>query len=247
MSGAEMIHIGTSGWHYDHWLGPFYPPGLPKSRFLEFYSERFKAVEINNSFYRLPEKETFLQWQKTVPADFVFAVKASRYITHMKKLKDPEDPVSNFLDKASGLGDKLGPILFQLPPHWKVNLERLATFLQALPAGRRYVFEFRDSSWFDERVYDLLRQHNAGFCMHDMDGQPTPRVVTSSLVYVRFHGPGRRYAGKYTPDELRGWADAFSNWAREGRTVHCYFNNDERGYAIEDAREMSDLLGKDRA
>jgi uncharacterized protein YecE (DUF72 family) len=237
-----QVHIGTSGWHYDHWLGPFYPQGFPKSRFLQFYAERFRAVEINNSFYRLPERDTFLQWGRTVPDGFLFAVKASRYITHMKKLKEPEESISNFMERAGGLGDRLGPVLFQLPPRWKANPERLATFLEALPAGHDYVFEFRDHSWFDERVYDLLRQHGAGLCIHDMDGQLTPKIVTSPLIYVRFHGPGRRYAGKYSSDELRRWADAFSGWTAEGRTVHCYFNNDELGYAIENARDLRELL-----
>jgi uncharacterized protein YecE (DUF72 family) len=239
---AAAIRIGTSGWHYPHWRGPFYPADLPPAEMLAYYAQRLDTVEVNNSFYRLPEEDTLVAWRDATAEDFLFAVKASRYITHMKKLKEPEESISNFMERAGGLGDRLGPVLFQLPPRWKANPERLATFLEALPAGHDYVFEFRDHSWFDERVYDLLRQHGAGLCIHDMDGQLTPKIVTSPLIYVRFHGPGRRYAGKYSSDELRRWADAFSGWTAEGRTVHCYFNNDELGYAIENARDLRELL-----
>ena len=165
MKASENIHIGTSGWHYDHWSGPFYPEDLSKDEFLSYYSKVFHTVEINNSFYHLPSEETFTKWRDTVPDGFIFSVKASRYITHMKKLKDPQEPVTNFMKRVDVLEDKLGPILFQLPPRWKVNPERLINFLKALPAGFRYTFEFRDSSWFDQRVMDALTDQGAAFCI----------------------------------------------------------------------------------
>ena len=149
---TASTHIGTSGWHYDHWKGPFYPEDLPSTGFLEHYAGCFDTAEINNSFYRLPEEKTLVGWREIVPEGFVFSVKASRYLTHMKKLKDPEEPLENLLVRVSTLEDKLGPILFQLPSRWKMNAERLESFLDALPEGHRYAFEFWDESWFDEQL-----------------------------------------------------------------------------------------------
>ena len=154
-------YIGTSGWHYDHWKGPFYPSGLREAALLEYYADRLGSAEINNSFYRLPEKKTLLRWREAVSEDFVFSVKASRYLTHMKKLKDPREPLERLLDRVSVLEDKLGPILFQLPPRWGSNPERLEGFLEILPEGQQYAFEFRDPSWFDEKNYELLRNYKS--------------------------------------------------------------------------------------
>jgi len=148
MPKKSRIHIGTSGWSYDHWVGPFYPDGLSGDEFLGHYAKSFRTVEINNSFYHMPEKKTLRRWARTVPDNFMFSLKASRYITHMKRLKDPRKPVSKFLKTAEALGDKLGPVLFQLPPKWRVNRERLESFLESLPGGHRYAFELRDPSWF---------------------------------------------------------------------------------------------------
>src|SRR5215217_2193905 len=146
------IRIGTSGWHYEHWRGPFYPENLSKGGFLEYYAGHFDTAEINNSFYRLPEKKTLVRWRETVPEGFVFSVKASRYLTHMKKLKDPREPLGRLLDRVSVLGTRLGPILFQLPPRWRANPERLQGLLEILPENHRYAFEFRDPSWFDDKI-----------------------------------------------------------------------------------------------
>ncbi|MEX0599268.1 MAG: DUF72 domain-containing protein, partial [Rhodothermales bacterium] len=157
MSGK--IHIGTSGWHYDHWKGPFYPEDMPSEKFLAFYAERFRTVEINNSFYKLPSKKTLRSWREIGGDNFVFSFKASRYLTHMKKLKDPEEPLRKIYDVAETLGAQLGPILFQLPPRWTFNPERFERFLSILSSDHRHVFEFRDESWFDERALDLLREH----------------------------------------------------------------------------------------
>ena len=241
------MYIGTSGWAYDHWQGPFYPEGLAQERRLAFYAERFRSVEINNSFYHLPEKATLRSWYDTVPDDFVFAVKASRYLTHMKKLKDPAAPLATLLERIRVLDDKLGPILFQLPPHWRFNAQRLAAFLQALSGEFRYAFEFRDHSWLTEQTLALLGRHQAAFCIYDLDGFLSPREVTSDLVYVRLHGPGDAYQGRYDKRSLAGWAGAFSSWSRQGRRIHCYFDNDQAGYAAQNARELQVMLSGRRS
>ena len=236
------IRIGTSGWNYPHWKGSFYPDDLPDEQWLAWYAERFDTVEINATFYRLPTTDTLDAWREAVPAGFRFAVKASRYITHMKKLKDPRESTARFFAAIERLGERLGPILFQLPPNWHCNLERLAGFLEALPAGYRYVFEFRDESWWIDEVADLLRQHEAAFCLFDLAGAAPPRRVTSDLVYLRLHGPDGAYRGRYSDASLRAWADAIRSWRDEGRAVHCYFDNDTDAQAPADARRLVDLL-----
>ncbi len=244
MKPESLIHIGTSGWHYDHWQGPFYPKGLAGEEMLGFYAERFRAVEINNSFYQLPSAETLAAWRGSVPEGFVFAVKASRYITHMKKLKDPAEPVGNFLERIGALGERLGPVLFQLPPKWRCNTERLRRFLEQLPGRFRYTFEFRDASWFRKEVLDLLREANAAFCIYQLAGVLSPREVTADFVYVRLHGPGAAYQGCYDVGTLSGWAGAVTAWARQGREIYCFFDNDQRGYAARNAMKLQDLLTK---
>jgi uncharacterized protein YecE (DUF72 family) len=235
-------HIGTSGWHYDHWEGPFYPSGLPDEDFLEYYAGCFGTAEINNSFYRLPEKETLLRWRDAVPEDFVFSVKASRYLTHMKKLKDPEEPLYRLLDRVSALEDKLGPILFQLPPRWGSNPERLESFLEMLPGDQRYAFEFRDPGWFDDENYELLRSHGTSFCVYDLDGKTSPKEITADFAYVRLHGPDGPYRGRYGAQRLAGRAGTFSAWRKKGLEVYCYFANDEAGYASQDALRLRQMI-----
>jgi uncharacterized protein YecE (DUF72 family) len=239
---AASIHIGTSGWHYDHWRGVFYSVDLVPSDFLYFYAGRFGTVEINNSFYQLPRPDTFVLWRDTVPAGFVFAVKASRFITHMKKLKDPGQPLKALLHRVVLLGDKLGPILFQLPPRWRLNHERLLSFLRTLPRGFRYALEFRDTSWFDPRVYDALAEHGAAFCIYELAGNLSPRKVTADFVYLRLHGPGAAYRGQYEPAVLSEWADFFSHWYGQGKDIFCYFDNDESGYAALDAIKLQEMV-----
>jgi uncharacterized protein YecE (DUF72 family) len=241
--GKGRAYIGTSGWHYDHWEGPFYPEGTAAGRRLAYYSQRLDTVELNNSFYQLPKRETLEQWRETTPEGFAFAVKASRYITHMKKLKDPDEPLANFLEPVSVLGDKLGPVLFQLPPNWRVNHRRLEDFLRALPEGGRYVMEFRDESWFDGRVLELLRAHNVAFCIYDIAGRGSPKEVTADFAYVRLHGPAEEaYQGSYSPRQLSGWAGALSAWLRRGRDAYCYFDNDQAGYAAQNALRLAEML-----
>lgn len=245
MSGKSgRVRIGTSGWNYSHWKGPFYPDDARPRDMLRFYAGRFGTVEVNNSFYHLPARTVFEQWRETTPAPFVFSVKASRYITHMKKLKDPHQGLSRFMGAASGLGEKLGVVLFQLPPKWSFDEQRLAAFLDALPAGHTYAFEMRDHSWHCERAYELLRRHDCSFCIYDLAGFRSPLVMTGNTVYVRLHGPNGAYAGSYTSQALRAWANRFTGWAHEGRDVYCYFDNDQSGYATHDARRVREFVDR---
>ena len=237
-----QIYIGTSGWSYDHWKGPFYPAGLPGSHMLEHYALHFKSVEINNSFYHLPQQQTLEQWRETVPVGFVFSAKASRYITHMKKLNCPEASTKKFFEHITALEDKLGPILFQLPPHWHCNPQRLEQFLSTLSREFRYTFEFRDQSWINEQTYDLLMRFDAAFCIYDLDGYLSPKEVTTDFVYVRLHGPAGPYQGNYDEQALNGWAGAISAWSRQGLSVYCYFDNDEAGYAAQNALQLQSIL-----
>ncbi|MCK4698063.1 MAG: DUF72 domain-containing protein, partial [Dehalococcoidia bacterium] len=181
-------YIGTSGWVYRHWRGVFYPPKLPQSKWLEFYTGHFSTVELNNSFYRLPSEQAFSNWRATSPEGFRYAVKVSRFITHIKRLKDVAEPIETFLQRARHLNEKLGPLLYQLPPNMHRNDERLESFLQLLPKGLRHVIEFRHQSWLDEEVFDILRRHNIGFCVFDMPGLPCPLLTTADFAYIRFHG-----------------------------------------------------------
>jgi len=244
MKGSPRIHIGTSGWHYDHWKGPFYPEDISAEKMLPHYTGYFHTVEINNSFYQLPKKGTLELWKKTVPSHFVFAMKGSRYITHMKKLKDPSRGVPPLLDAAGVLGKKLGPLLFQLPPRWHINLERLNEFLQFLPADHRYAFEFRDPTWFDDRTYEALAKRGAAFCIYHLAGTLSPKEVTTDFVYVRLHGPEEAYRGQYGAKTLSGWAGAFSTWQHQGKEIFCYFDNDQAGYAAQDALRLQEMLSK---
>ena len=239
---SAQVHIGTSGWHYKHWKGPFYPEDIPSCEMLGFYAARFSDAEINNSFYHLPEAGTLACWRDAVPEGFSFAVKASRYITHMKKLKDPQAPVAKFLERVEVLGKKLGPILFQLPPNWRPNPGRLKDFICCLPEGHRYVFEFRDPRWFDDQIYRLLEDSGAAFCIYHLAGAESPKKVTGDFVYIRLHGPDAAYQGSYSPQDLSGWAGAISSWMRQGKDVYCFFDNDQSGYAPADAMKLKEML-----
>jgi uncharacterized protein YecE (DUF72 family) len=242
MRGKRLIHIGTSGWHYGHWRGPFYPDDLGAPQFLSYYAARFATVEINNSFYQLPSPRALEIWRDTVPPDFVFAVKASRFITHMNKLRAPERSLPPFFNRIALLGEKLGPILFQLPPRWRFNAVRLAAFLAVLPADYRYTLELRDQSWINDQALDLLARHGAAFCIYELNGYRAPREVTAGFVYIRLHGPGGPYQGRYSAHTLAAWAQAITAWSQQGREVFCYFDNDEAGYAAHNALELQDLL-----
>ncbi len=236
------LRIGTSGWHYGHWVGGFYPPELKPRDHLRYYAGHFDAVEINNTHYRLPKHETFRAWREQVPDGFVFAVKASRYITHYSKLTQSSKTYALFFDAIANLGDKLGPVLFQTPPAWQVNPERLDTFLAGLPEGLSTTFEFRNPTWFSDEVYDILRRHGAGFCIWHLSGVQSPLEVTSDLVYVRLHGPEGAYAGSYSDSVLGEWAGRVRDWRAAGRRVHFYFDNDDKSHAVRDALRLKAML-----
>jgi uncharacterized protein YecE (DUF72 family) len=240
---AGVIHIGCSGWQYKHWRGDFYPATLPTSQWLEYYASIFSSVELNNSFYRLPETATFAGWRQRVPRDFVFAVKASRYLTHLKKLKDPQAPLTLFFSRARRLGRHLGPVLYQLPPGFLRNLERLEIFVRALPARRRHAIEFRDASWYSNDVLDCLERHRVALCLHDMTGSASGRLSAGPFRYVRLHGP-ERYAGRYPDKALAGWAEWCVAEQGAGRDVYVYFNNDIGGHAPRDAVRLRAMCQK---
>jgi uncharacterized protein YecE (DUF72 family) len=230
-----MIRIGCSGWQYQHWRGEFYPTELPQSRWFAHYALSFDTVEINNSFYRLPEVGTFAKWRDQAPRRFLYAVKASRFLTHMKKLKNPEEPIARFFDRVKHLGSHLAPVLYQLPPRWPVDLPRFEHFLAALPRGFRHTVEFRETSWYDERVYELLRRYKVAMCLHDMEGSTSERMVVGPFVYVRFHHGTKKYGGRYSDARLDDWSGWLSEHAGEGLDVFAYFNNDAGGHAPRDA------------
>ncbi len=235
--------VGTSGWHYDHWKGNFYPEKLPKKDWLDFYSQQFNTVEINNSFYRLPQESTFTNWHETVPSEFCFAVKVSRFITHIKRLKESQEPLHTFVERAICLRRNLGPLLYQLPASFHRDDERLEAFLSLLDKKISHVFEFRHPSWMDESVYDLLRKHNAGFCIFDMPEFTSPVTATADFAYIRFHGKGDLYSGDYPDADLAEWAQRLRMLERGLKTIYIYFNNDAGGYAIQNARTLKRYLG----
>ena len=232
---AGRLRVGCSGWQYKHWRGNFYSHDLPQKRWFEHYSSIFDTVEINNSFYRLPEETTFANWAARAPASFLFAVKASRYLTHMKKLKDPDEPVNRFFSRARALKRHLGPVLYQLPPGFKLDLPRLEYFLQILPRDVPQVLELRDSTWYTDEVFALLDKHAVALCLHDMPGSATGRLRVGPFVYVRFHGASGRYDGSYPDDRLSDWAGWLDTQISTGVDVYAYFNNDVGGHAPRNA------------
>jgi uncharacterized protein YecE (DUF72 family) len=240
-----QAHIGTSGWHYKHWKGNFYPAEIDAAEMLQSYLQRLNTVEINNSFYRLPTTSAIQRWVEQTPASFIFAVKASRYITHNRKLKDPKATFARFMEVVEAFGSKLGPILFQLPPGWKINEERLAEFLAALPPKHRYAFEFRNASWHTPAVYALLRQYNAAFCIFELNGFLSEVETTADFAYIRLHGPGNAYQGDYSNSALRIWASRIESWIAQKREVFLYFDNDQAGFAAKNALELKMLLQAD--
>ena len=238
------VHVGCSGWVYQHWRGLFYPEGLPQKRWFERYAEEFDTVEINASFYRVPLPTTFDGWREKAPPGFRYAVKVNRFITHMKKLVDCEEAVDQFIALARRLGPALGPLLYQLPPSLHLNLERLDTFLSRLPSDLEHVVEFRHKSWYVAEALELLDRHGVGFVAHDLKGLKSPRWASGRTAYVRFHGSGGKYWGRYSDDALIQWTDWIAEQRSAGRSVWCYFNNDIHGHAIEDARTLKSMVGQ---
>lgn len=240
--GPGQLRIGTSGWVYRHWLDRFYPPKMPSDEQLPFYAREFDSVEVNYSFYRLPPRSVFETWREQVPADFLFAVKASRYLTHLKKLKEPEEPLRRLMESASGLGAKLGPLLFQFAPNWHADVSRLRAFLGALDAypGIRSTFEFRHTSWFVPEVYSLLERAGAALCIAVRKDEPLNLRLTAPWTYIRVHG-GQHGIG-LTDAEVRTWAERIQQFRGDSIDTYIYFNNDPDGWAIENARLLRSLV-----
>ncbi len=236
------IFVGTSGWNYSHWKGPFYPRDIKDREMLEYYARVFRTVELNNPFYRLPSEKSVLSWRENSPDGFIFAVKASRFITHIKRLKDCNEPVKTFLKRMGALGAKLGPALFQTPPGLEFDAGKLKEFISVLPEGFRYVFEFRNRSWIRDETYKILSDNKMTFCIYDFNGYFTPREITSDIVYFRLHGPVGKYSGSYPDSFLNELSSAFRKYVREERRVFCYFDNDYAGYAALNALTLRGLI-----
>jgi uncharacterized protein YecE (DUF72 family) len=240
----SRVRIGTSGWTYDGWRGPFYPPDVPKTRWLEWYGTQFASTEINGSFYRTPSLEAVRAWRKQTPDEFVFAWKASKFITHWKRLGDnSKSSIALMTTRLRVLGPKAGPVLFQLPARFEADPDRLAAFVRLLPRRYRYVFEFRHRSWYVDDIFEVLRRYDLALCISDHHDAPAPWEVTARHVYVRGHGPTGRYKGSYTDETLRKWARSIRTWIRDGRTVYVYFDNDQKSAAPKDARRLAAILG----
>ena len=236
------IRIGTSGWYYDHWKELFYPAGLPKSKWFEHYAQHFDTVEINNTFYHLPKEQTIQRWHAIAPQGFLYAVKANRYITHIKRLKDASEPLGRFFERVGLLKNTLGPILYQLPPSLHKDLDLLASFIKLLPKRKEAVFEFRHKSWYEDDTFELLSKLGVGFCIHDMPGKESPRVVTGETIYIRFHGTTGRYAGSYPKSALGKWSEWLKDHSKKLRAIYAYFNNDIDGHAIKNAMQLRKLM-----
>ncbi|MBI4305833.1 MAG: DUF72 domain-containing protein [Chloroflexi bacterium] len=235
--------VGTAGWSYDSWVGDFYPTDLTRDRWLEYYAERLATVELNATFYRMPSADTFKTWAKRVPRGFKFAVKASRFITHTRRLDVDQSSVDLLMGRARLLGPKLGPVLYQLPPKWRCDPERLDKFAELLPGRVPSAFEFRDKSWFDDRVYKAMRKRRLSFCIFHMPDQESPLAVTARVVYIRFHGASGMYRGSYA-HRLAKWADRIRGWMADGHDVYAYFNNTGSGEAATDAMKLREMLAQ---
>lgn len=234
------IHIGTSGYQYDHWKGDFYPEDLPVKDWFEYYSRSFDTVEVNNTFYKMSKAETFDDWRKAAPKDFYYAIKYSRFGTHRKKLKDPEGHVNYFLDRASHLKKTLGAVLVQLPPNWKRNYERLEEFLKETPQDLRWAIEIRDPDWFSQEFYDLLKKYKSALVIHDII-KDHPQELTADWVYLRFHG--KNYSGSYSKKQLEKISGDVREYHDKGKDVFVYFNNDLEGHAVRNALSLKEMLG----
>jgi uncharacterized protein YecE (DUF72 family) len=242
-----MAWIGTSGFRYRHWRGTFYPRDVPTSEWLSFYAIRFATVELDTTFYGLPRREAVRGWNDAVPDGFRFAVKLSRYGTHLKHLRDPRGWLDHFFDALEPLNDRLAVVLAQLPPHWRPDIDRLEGFLEAFPREHRLAVEFRHRDWLSEPVYDLLRRYGAALCIHDRLPRH-PRIATSDHVYLRFHGtfPDRPYAGAYSPQALTAIAGRIRGHLAAGLDVHAYFDNDAAAAAPHDALRLIRQVSRQR-
>ena len=239
-----QVRIGCSGWSYPHWRGRFYPEKLPAREHFNFYAQHFDTVELNNSFYRQPPRERFVAWAQQAPPEFLFAVKGSRYVSHIKRMAVEQKSIDMVVEPAEGLSSKLGPILFQFQGNFQLDLARLEGFLQMLPAAHRFTLEFRHESWLIEPVFDRLRARNVALCIPDHPKMPQSLQITSDFTYVRFHVP--QHGLGYGNGALQPWADRIQSWRGAGLDVFVYFNNDVEAEAIKDGQTLKNLLGEQR-
>ena len=238
------VLVGTSGWHYSSWRGPFYPTGLPIKAQLQYYASQLQTAELNGVFYRTPTPEAVRGWRNQTGKDFVFTWKASKFITHWKRLSaNSANSLELMEDRLSLLGDKAGPVLFQLPPNFQADADRLSAFLRMLSSKRRYSFEFRHPSWYSPRIIRLLSDSNIALCISDHHDAPAPCSRTADFVYVRGHGPSGRYKGHYSTDALAKWAKRVRSWKRQKCDVFVFFDNDQKSAAPIDALKLKMLLG----
>jgi uncharacterized protein YecE (DUF72 family) len=237
----NSVHVGTSGWYYKDWHASFYPPHLKKAELLSYYASQFPTVEINASFYRLLTAKAVADWKRKVPSGFVFAVKGSRFITHMKRLLDPKEALKKFFTSIEGFGPSLGPLLWQLPGNLKKDVSRLEEFLQCLPGKYCHAVEFRDPSWMDDEVFSVLRRRKASLVWLSSKAMPREFICTGDFVYIRFHGLAGGAAHDYTREELRPWARKIKEAAEDGKKVYAYFNNDVNTRAPLNARMLMDM------
>ena len=240
----SRLHIGCSGWSYDHWRGDFYPENLAKSKWFSHYATQFSTVEVNATFYHLPRETTWDKWRDAAPDGFIYAIKLWRQVTHRRRLADAQEPLSTFLRGAEKLGERLGSILVQLPPGLHADHQLLSSFLSLLPRELRFAFEFRHRSWYEDETYRLLEKHGCSFVLHDYRGRVTPRVAVGPFIYLRFHGPEGDYQGGYSREALSDWANWLREQAASGRECFAYFNNDIGGHAPRDAKALTELVGE---
>jgi len=234
------IRIGTSGWTYPHWQEQFYPPDWPKSKWLEYYAQHFDTVGLNATFYRLPKPKTFENWKNRTPDGFLWSVKASKYITHTRRLKAPQEPLARLYTTAAGLGEKFGVLLFQLPPSLAFDKKRFTEFCGFLNPRLRHAVEVRHVSWISDPFFDMLKQSNIAFCIADTAGRyPFHEAVTADFIYIRLHGSTELYASHYSEKELQAWAEKIKAW---GKDTFVYFDNDFEGHAVKNAQRLKEIL-----
>jgi uncharacterized protein YecE (DUF72 family) len=245
---SSKVHIGTSGWSYKHWKGIYYPPKLATTKWLSFYAQTFSTTEINASFYRLPTQETVIKWMEQVPEGFVFCPKISRYLTHMKKLKEPEEPLERFFGIFEPMKKNMGPVLIQLPPFLKFNYETAEHFYQLLKKkyhNYEFVMEVRHDTWLAEESLTLMTKYDIGIVISQSGNRfPYSEMVTAKNIYIRFHGPEELYASSYSNKMLNEFGKKFKGWIKQGHVIWTYFNNDIHGYAIEDAKKLIEIMAK---
>lgn len=244
MKLERNIHIGTSGWSYKHWKGIFYPGHVKAAEYLTFYARHFPVSELNNSFYKLPTRETLARWIDTVPEDFLFCPKMSRYLSHLKKLRDPQEPLQRFFGIFGGFEAHLGPILIQLPANLRFHAEVAGRFYEEtdLYSGVRFALEVRHPSWFSEESIHLMKKHRITLVFSQADGFPYFEEITARDIYLRFHGPASLYSSPYPDEVLLDYAEKMASWAEDGHQVWAFFNNDVGGHALDNAKKLQELV-----